>query len=84
MHIPKTKRHANRDVSLQSRFIVITLPSFYYGCIFAWSVGLTVVISRVFEAAPYEFGSLIVGVTYLAFGIGSLLGKWVSAFPYVP
>ncbi|KAJ9126278.1 hypothetical protein QFC24_002010 [Naganishia onofrii] len=59
-----------------SRFIVITLPSFYYGCIFAWSVGLTVVISRVFEAAPYEFGSLIVGVSYLAFGIGSLLGKW--------
>ncbi|KAJ9099748.1 hypothetical protein QFC21_003746 [Naganishia friedmannii] len=27
------------------------------------------------EASPYKFGSLIVGVTYLAFGIGSVLGK---------
>jgi hypothetical protein len=40
------------------------------------SVGITVVIPRIFEEAPYNFRSVIIGVTYLAFGIGSVLGKW--------
>ncbi|KAI5452524.1 hypothetical protein NCC49_000687 [Naganishia albida] len=59
-----------------ARFLVITVPSFYYGTLFAWSVGITVVIPRLFEEAPYNFRSVILGVTYLAFGIGGVLGKW--------
>ncbi|KAJ9118155.1 hypothetical protein QFC22_004059 [Naganishia vaughanmartiniae] len=59
-----------------ARYFVITLPSFYYGILFAWSVGITVVIPRIFEEPPYNFKTVIIGVTYLAFGIGSVLGKW--------
>lgn len=59
-----------------ARFIPITAPSFYYGMLFAWSVGITIVTPQIFERPPYNFRPVIVGVTYLAYGVGSVLGKW--------
>lgn len=62
----------------QARFLPITLPSIYYGSLFAWSVGITIIGPRLFEAPPYNFKSIPTGCTYLAFGLGAVLGKWVS------
>ncbi|KLT40406.1 MFS general substrate transporter [Cutaneotrichosporon oleaginosum] len=58
------------------RFAAITLPSFYYGSLFAWSVGLTVVMPQTFENPPYSFGTVPLGCAFLAFGVGGVLGKW--------
>lgn len=58
------------------RFFVITVPSFYYGSLFAWSVGITVVMPQTFEVAPYNFKTIPLGCAFLAFGLGGVLGKW--------
>ncbi len=58
------------------RFAVITLPSFYYGSLFAWSVGITIVMPQTFEHPPYSFATIPLGCAFLAFGIGGVLGKW--------
>jgi MFS family permease len=62
----------------QARFLPITLPSIYYGSLFACPVGITIIGPRLFEAPPYNFKSIPTGCTYLAFGLGAVLGKWVS------
>lgn len=58
------------------RFLPILIPSFYYGTLFAWSVGLTIVGPQLFEAPPYNFKPIPTGCTYLAYGLGAILGKW--------
>jgi MFS family permease len=58
------------------RFISITVPSIYYGSVFAWSVGITIVFPQKFEAAPYSIKTIPLGAMFLAFGVGGLLGKW--------
>lgn len=60
----------------QIRYIPITVASFYYGSLFAWSVGITIVMPQKFEKAPYNFHVIPLGAAFLAFGIGGLLGKW--------
>lgn len=60
----------------QMQYAAITLPSIYYGMVFAWSVGITIVWPQMSEAAPYEFSAILLGVSFLAFGIGGVLGKW--------
>jgi 1,4-dihydroxy-2-naphthoate octaprenyltransferase len=64
--------------SLQIRFLTITLTSIYYGMIFAWSVGITIVMPIKFAQPPYSFATIPLGTAFLAFGIGGVLGKWVS------
>ena len=44
--------------------------------IFAWSVGITIVAPQLFEEEPYGFSSIAVGASFLAYGIGGVLGKW--------
>lgn len=44
--------------------------------VFAWSVGITIVMPQKFEAAPYNFKTIPLGAAFLAFGIGGVLGKW--------
>ncbi|GAA6049562.1 hypothetical protein JCM3770_000849 [Rhodotorula araucariae] len=61
---------------LMARYLVVLLPSIYYGSIFAWSVGMTIVMPQKFEEAPYNFKTIPLGCAFLAFGIGGLLGKW--------
>lgn len=46
--------------------------------LFAWSVGITIIMPIKFEEQPYSFGTVALGAAFLAFGIGGLLGKWVS------
>jgi MFS family permease len=58
------------------RYITITIPSIYYGSVFAWSVGITIVFPQKFEAAPYDIETIPLGAMFLAFGVGGLLGKW--------
>jgi hypothetical protein len=63
-------------VSSQAQFLPITLVSIYYGSIFAWSVGITIVMPQMFEKPPYSFATIPLGCAFLAFGIGGVLGKW--------
>mgnify|MGYP002718906708 CR=1 FL=1 len=63
-------------LSRQLRFLPITLTSLYYGSIFAWSVGITIVWPQKAEKPPYSFAEVPLGASFLAFGIGGLLGKW--------
>jgi MFS family permease len=58
------------------RFISITIPSIYYGSIFAWSVGMTIVFPQKFEGGPNGIKLIPMGAMFLAFGVGGLLGKW--------
>ena len=58
------------------RYLSITIPSFYYGSVFAWSVGITIVMPQKFAAPPYSFAEVPLGAAFLAFGIGGVLGKW--------
>lgn len=58
-------------------YIVIVVPSFYYGMCLGWlSVGITVVFPQIFAEPPFSFGLLPLGAAFLAFGIGGVLGKW--------
>ncbi len=66
---------AHASFSSQFRFIPVSLVSFYYGFLFATSVGITIVLPQVFEKPPYHFSSTAVGASYLALGVGSILGK---------
>ncbi len=62
---------------LMLRYAVITLPSIYYGSLFAWlSVGPTVIWPQLAEAPPYDFATIPLGASFLAFGLGGVLGKW--------
>ncbi|BGP44660.1 hypothetical protein JCM10450v2_000474 [Rhodotorula kratochvilovae] len=61
---------------LMARYLAVLLPSIYYGSIFAWSVGMTIVMPQKFEEAPYNFKTTPLGCAFLAFGIGGVLGKW--------
>lgn len=57
--------------------MAITIPSFYYGTLFAWSVGITIIAPQLYEAPPYGFKPIPTGCTYLGLGVGAILGKWV-------
>ncbi|ORY73633.1 major facilitator superfamily domain-containing protein [Leucosporidium creatinivorum] len=61
---------------LMAQFLPITLVSIYYGSVFAWSVGITIVMPQLFEEPPYSFSTIPLGCAFLAFGIGGVLGKW--------
>ncbi|WVQ61881.1 uncharacterized protein L199_000014 [Kwoniella botswanensis] len=61
---------------LMARYLTIVIPSIYYGSIFAWSVGITIVMPQKFEAPPYNFAVIPLGAAFLAFGLGGVLGKW--------
>jgi nitrate/nitrite transporter NarK len=64
-----------------SRYVALTLPATYYGIVFGFFVGATVVQPRLLTA-EYGFSTQAVGLSYLAYGIGSVLGKtaggWVG------
>lgn len=58
-------------------YIVISLPSFYYGmCLAFLSVAPTVVFPQIFDKPPYSFAVVPLGCAFLGFGIGGVLGKW--------
>ncbi|GEM06232.1 major facilitator superfamily protein [Rhodotorula toruloides] len=59
-----------------ARYAAISLPSIYYGMVFAWSVSITIVAPQMFEKPPYSFKTIPVGASFLAYGIGGVLGKW--------
>ncbi|CAO1637727.1 unnamed protein product [Jaminaea pallidilutea] len=61
---------------LMVRYLSVTLTSIYYGMLFAWSVGITIVMPQLYEKRPYDFGEVAVGCAFLAFGVGAVLGKW--------
>ncbi|BGP04650.1 putative transporter [Rhodotorula toruloides] len=61
---------------LMARYLAISLPSIYYGMVFAWSVSITIVAPQMFEKPPYNFKTIPVGASFLAYGIGGVLGKW--------
>ncbi|WRT64448.1 uncharacterized protein IL334_001380 [Kwoniella shivajii] len=61
---------------LMARYLTILVPSIYYGSIFAWSVGITIVFPQKFEKPPYNFALIPLGAAFLAFGLGGILGKW--------
>jgi len=61
---------------LMLHYFTISIPSIYYGSIFAWSVGITIVLPQKFEEPPYSFSSIALGSSFLAFGLGGILGKW--------
>ncbi|KAK6906019.1 hypothetical protein I203_106854 [Kwoniella mangroviensis CBS 8507] len=61
---------------LMARYLTIVIPSIYYGSIFAWSVGITIVMPQKSEAPPYNFAVIPLGAAFLAFGLGGVLGKW--------
>ncbi|WVW83541.1 hypothetical protein I302_105562 [Kwoniella bestiolae CBS 10118] len=61
---------------LMARYLTIVIPSIYYGSIFAWSVGITIVMPQKFEKPPYNFELNPLGAAFLAFGFGGVLGKW--------
>jgi hypothetical protein len=44
--------------------------------LFAFSVGITIVMPIRFASAPYNFSTIALGAAFLAFGIGGVLGKW--------
>jgi MFS family permease len=77
-HRPAEYARISTSPILMSRFIPITIVSFYYGSLFAWSVGITVSLPQVLGPPPYSFSNIALGCSYLAFGIGSVLGKSVS------
>lgn len=58
------------------RYIVIIVPSFYYGLLFAWMVGITVVTPQTLGAPPFNFRVIPLGCAFLAYGIGGVLGLW--------
>lgn len=60
----------------QARYVAISLPSIYYGMVFAWSVSITIVAPQMFEKPPYNFKTILIGTSFLAYGIGGVLGKW--------
>lgn len=61
---------------LMVRYLAITIPSIYYGSVFAWSVGITIVMPQKFEKPPYNFSEIPLGAAFLAYGVGGVLGKW--------
>ncbi|KAE8541563.1 hypothetical protein D1P53_002926 [Cryptococcus gattii VGV] len=61
---------------LMLRYITIVIPSIYYGSLFAWSIGITIVMPQKFEGPPYNFATIPLGTAFLAFGLGGILGKW--------
>lgn len=61
---------------LMMRFLSILLPSIYFGSIFAWSVGITIVLPQTLERPPYSFAEIPLGSSYLGLAIGAVLGKW--------
>ncbi len=79
-HRPAEYARITASPILMARFIPITLVSFYYGSLFAWSVGITVTLPQVLGPPPYSFSNIALGSSYLAFGIGSVLGKSVSTY----
>ncbi|KLT43933.1 MFS general substrate transporter [Cutaneotrichosporon oleaginosum] len=58
------------------RYFVILVPSFYYGFAFSWIVGITVVTPQTLGAPPYAFAIIPLGCSFLAYGVGGLLGFW--------
>ncbi|KAM0756080.1 MFS general substrate transporter [Meredithblackwellia eburnea MCA 4105] len=61
---------------LMFQYLPILLPSIYYGTVFCWSVGITIVWPQLAPKAPYNFSTIAIGCSYAAFGIGGVLGKW--------
>jgi MFS family permease len=59
---------------LLSYLVPLTATAIYYGMVFGFSVGLTVVAPRVL-AEFYAFDTQAQGLSYLAFIIGGILGK---------
>ncbi|EJT49814.1 hypothetical protein A1Q1_01040 [Trichosporon asahii var. asahii CBS 2479] len=58
-------------------YIVITVPSFYYGiCLGFLSVAPTVIFPQIFGKPPYSFAVVPLGCAFLGFGVGGVLGKW--------
>lgn len=74
-HRPSEYMRLTTSPILMSRFLPITIVSFYYGTLFAWSVGITIVMPQVLFPPPYSFSNIAVGASYLAYGVGSVLGK---------
>ncbi|KAL1409390.1 hypothetical protein Q8F55_003373 [Vanrija albida] len=56
------------------KYLAILITSFYYGMIFAWSVGITIILPQKYAAPPYSFGLIATGAAFLAFGIGGVIG----------
>lgn len=56
------------------KYLAILLTSIYYGMIFAWSVGITIILPQKYGAPPYSFGLVVTGAAFLAFGIGGVIG----------
>lgn len=61
---------------IMAQYIPIVTVSIYYGMLFAWSVGITIVMPQLFDKPPYGFSEIALGCAFLAFGIGAVLGKW--------
>ncbi|OWZ59582.1 hypothetical protein C356_00867 [Cryptococcus neoformans c45] len=73
---PMEYLHVCLSPFLMLRYISIVIPSIYYGSLFAWSIGITIVMPQKFEKAPYSFATIPLGTAFLAYGLGGILGKW--------
>jgi hypothetical protein len=64
-----------------SRYVALTLPATYYGIVFGFFVGATVIMPRLL-GAQYGFSTQAIGLSYLTYAVGSILGKtaggWVG------
>ncbi|KAM0748205.1 MFS general substrate transporter [Meredithblackwellia eburnea MCA 4105] len=52
-----------------------TMALLYSGFLFASQYSVTFSASRSFAAAPYSYGSLVVGLILLSFGVGNFIGS---------
>lgn len=60
-------------------YVVITVPSFYYGiCLGFLSVAPTVLFPQIFVRPPYSFAVVPLGAAFLGFGVGGVLGLWAG------
>jgi len=59
---------------LMSHYVVLTGTAILYGMIFGWSVGITIVAPQIFGRI-YHFQTTSIGISYLAFAVGAILGK---------
>lgn len=65
---------------LMLRYIAITVPSFFYGMMFGWYVGVTVVLPQVLSAPPYSFATIPLGCAFLALVPGSIIGMYFGGY----
>lgn len=67
---------------IMQKYIVMLVPSIYYATLFGWSVGLTIVVPQIYETpvahGGYGFSGEMIGVTFMANFIGSLIGKFAG------